>query len=187
MYRKWVVIFQKKSKEILEKRENIWKFGQKCTKFENILKKGRWLCAVIACNKLPEQALTPLGLLGLVIIRWTFLIPLILQWPSSARFSLTACRFSFNQIKWQPSIFPSPSLSLFLRLWQVQSGMSSIGMTGYSWPLPAKSSSIHATFHYNTLSNTYQKILLTYDVSMSRFSLSVRFLKQNWQHKNYHQ
>ena len=39
-------IFQKKGKN-----------GQKCTKLENILKKGRWLCEIIARNKLPEKAL----------------------------------------------------------------------------------------------------------------------------------
>ena len=33
------------------------KYGQKCTKFGNILKKGRWLYAIIACNKLVEKAL----------------------------------------------------------------------------------------------------------------------------------
>ena len=37
-------IFQKKGKKkIVKKGQNIWKFGQKCTKFENILKKGRRL------------------------------------------------------------------------------------------------------------------------------------------------
>ena len=51
------VIFQKKDKKILKKGkkgQNIWKFGQKCTKFENILKKGTWLCAIIALNKVLE-------------------------------------------------------------------------------------------------------------------------------------
>ena len=43
----------KKSK----KGQNIWKFGQKCTKCENILKKGRWLRAIIAHKKLLEKAL----------------------------------------------------------------------------------------------------------------------------------
>ena len=38
--------------------QNIWKFGQKCTKFENILKKGTWLRAIIAHIKLLEKALT---------------------------------------------------------------------------------------------------------------------------------
>ena len=33
------------------------KIVQKCTKFENILKKGRWLRAIIACIKLLEKAL----------------------------------------------------------------------------------------------------------------------------------
>ena len=37
-------------------KKNIWKFGQKCTKFENILEKGRWLHAIIA-HKQPENAL----------------------------------------------------------------------------------------------------------------------------------
>ena len=35
----------------------MWKFAQKCTKFENILKNGRWLYAIIIPNKLLEQAL----------------------------------------------------------------------------------------------------------------------------------
>ena len=39
-----------------KKEHAIWKFGQTCTKFENILK-GRWLCAIIARNKLLEEAL----------------------------------------------------------------------------------------------------------------------------------
>ena len=46
------VIFQKKGK----KWQNIWKFGLKCTKFKNILKKNRWLRAIIAQNKLLEKA-----------------------------------------------------------------------------------------------------------------------------------
>ena len=53
-------IFQKKGKEMLKKgkkRQHIWKFRQKHTKLENILKKGRWLCAIIARNKLLEKAL----------------------------------------------------------------------------------------------------------------------------------
>ena len=33
---------------------NIWKFGQKCTKFKNILKKGWWLHVIIAHNELLE-------------------------------------------------------------------------------------------------------------------------------------
>ena len=44
------VIFQKKVK-------NNWKFGQECTKFENILKKGSCLHAIIARNKQLEKAL----------------------------------------------------------------------------------------------------------------------------------
>ena len=50
-------IFQKKSKKMFKKEQNIWKFGQKCTKFENILKKGKWLRAIITRNKLLEKAL----------------------------------------------------------------------------------------------------------------------------------
>ena len=45
--------FQKKGR----KGQNIWKFWQKCTKFDNILIKGRWLRATIARNKLLEEAL----------------------------------------------------------------------------------------------------------------------------------
>ena len=41
-------IFQKKGK----KGQNILKFGQKCTKFWNPLRKSKWLCVIIACNKL---------------------------------------------------------------------------------------------------------------------------------------
>ena len=36
------------------KGQNIWKVGQKCTKFENILKEDRWLCEIIAHSKLLE-------------------------------------------------------------------------------------------------------------------------------------
>ena len=47
-----------KKKKMLKKSKkgkNMWKFGQKCTKFEHILKKGRWLCEIIALNKLLEK------------------------------------------------------------------------------------------------------------------------------------
>ena len=37
--------------------QNVWKFGQKFTKCENILKKGRCLHAIITFNKLLEKAL----------------------------------------------------------------------------------------------------------------------------------
>ena len=52
--------FQKKDKKgqkNVKKGQNIWKFRQKWAKFENTLKKGRWLCAIIAWNKLLEKAL----------------------------------------------------------------------------------------------------------------------------------
>ena len=50
-------IFQKKSKNVKKgkKGQNIWKFGQKFGKFKNILKKSRWLRAIIARNKLLEK------------------------------------------------------------------------------------------------------------------------------------
>ena len=54
--RAYVRVFIKKAKND-KKWQNIWKFGQKCTTFENILKKGRWLRAIIASNKLLEKAL----------------------------------------------------------------------------------------------------------------------------------
>ena len=41
-----------------KKGQNIGKFGQKCTNFGNILKKGGWLCGIIAHNKMLEKALT---------------------------------------------------------------------------------------------------------------------------------
>ena len=47
----------KKSIKRAKKGQNIWKFGQKCTKSENILEMGMWLCVIIACNKLLEKAL----------------------------------------------------------------------------------------------------------------------------------
>ena len=40
-----------------QKGQNIWKFGQKCTKFENILKKGSLICATIVHMKQLEYAL----------------------------------------------------------------------------------------------------------------------------------
>ena len=46
-------IFQKKGK----KGQNIWKFGQECTKIENILKKGSLMCATIARMKQLEYVL----------------------------------------------------------------------------------------------------------------------------------
>ena len=48
-----LAIFQKKGK----KGQNIWKFGQKCTTFDNILKKGSLMRATIACMKLLEHTL----------------------------------------------------------------------------------------------------------------------------------
>ena len=48
-----LAIFQKKGK----KGENIRKFGQNCTTFDNILKKGSLMLATIACMKLLEHAL----------------------------------------------------------------------------------------------------------------------------------
>ena len=37
--------------------ENLLKVPEKCTKFENILQKDRWLHVIIARNKLPAYAL----------------------------------------------------------------------------------------------------------------------------------
>ena len=51
--------FRKWGKKMLknDKRgRNNWKFGRKCTKSENILKKGRWFGATVAHNKLLEKA-----------------------------------------------------------------------------------------------------------------------------------
>ena len=55
-----VRFFRKRAKKNLkrEKKGKIFEnFWQKCTKFENISKKGRWLRAIIARNKLLEKAL----------------------------------------------------------------------------------------------------------------------------------
>ena len=49
-------IFQKKGKKEekrTKKEQNILKFGQKYTKFENVLKNSR-LCAIFTHNKWPE-------------------------------------------------------------------------------------------------------------------------------------
>ena len=40
-------IFLEKGKKMFKKGQNIEKFGQNCTKFENILKKGKWLRAIL--------------------------------------------------------------------------------------------------------------------------------------------
>ena len=48
----------KKGQKMLKREkigQNIWKFGQIWTKFENNLKTGRWLCAIIARNKLLQK------------------------------------------------------------------------------------------------------------------------------------
>ena len=53
-------IFIKKGKKMFKKDKkgkNTWKFRKKCTKFENFLKQGWWLCEIIARNKLAEMAL----------------------------------------------------------------------------------------------------------------------------------
>ena len=52
--------FKKKGKKMFKKDKkgkNTWKFGKRCTKFENVLKQGWWLSQIIARNKLPEMAL----------------------------------------------------------------------------------------------------------------------------------
>ena len=49
--------FQKKGKKKDKKGQNIRKFGQKCTKLLNTLKKGRSLNAIIPRSKLLEKAL----------------------------------------------------------------------------------------------------------------------------------
>ena len=53
--------FRKRTKKKGKKEQNIWKFGQKCTKLENNLKKGRWLRAIIAHNKLLGKTLPVQG------------------------------------------------------------------------------------------------------------------------------
>ena len=54
-------ISEKKGTKMFKKRQkkgqDIWKFGQKWLKFENILKRGRLLRSIIARNKLLEKAL----------------------------------------------------------------------------------------------------------------------------------
>ena len=52
-------IFQKKDKKMFKK-DKIFENLGKNAKFENIFKKGRSLCAIIARNKLLEKALVSL-------------------------------------------------------------------------------------------------------------------------------
>ena len=59
------VIFQKKRQKNVKKGQNIWKFEQKCTRFEHILTKGKLLHATIARNKLLEKAILPSGLFSI--------------------------------------------------------------------------------------------------------------------------
>ena len=53
------VIFREKRQKNVKKGQNFSKFGQKNTRFENILKKGRQLRRTIERNKLLEKALLP--------------------------------------------------------------------------------------------------------------------------------
>ena len=46
-----------KKKKKKKKMQSIWNFVQKCTKYENIMKKSRWLCVILVHNKLLEKAL----------------------------------------------------------------------------------------------------------------------------------
>ena len=56
-----------------KKGQNIWKYSeQKCTKFEDIFKKGTWLCAIITRNKLLEKTLPT----SWNYISWYVLLPL---------------------------------------------------------------------------------------------------------------
>ena len=48
---------QRHACEFSEKGQYIWNIRQKCSKFENILKKGWWLHVIIARNKLLQQSL----------------------------------------------------------------------------------------------------------------------------------
>ena len=50
--------FQKKVQKKTKNGQNNWKFGQKCTKFENILTKGSLMCATAACMEQLEYALS---------------------------------------------------------------------------------------------------------------------------------
>ena len=58
-------IFQKKGQQwhkhvkISKGGQNIWKFGQKCVKFENILKKVSWLPHAVNCENRPWMIVWP--------------------------------------------------------------------------------------------------------------------------------
>ena len=67
-------IFQKKGKKMLEKSrkgQNVWKFGQKCTKF-GILKKVRWLHAIFTCNKQLEKVMVAQKVVAINILNSLF-------------------------------------------------------------------------------------------------------------------
>ena len=52
--------FSEKTQKSVQKSKkalNIWKVVQKCTECENSLKKGKWLCVIMAHNKLLQKAL----------------------------------------------------------------------------------------------------------------------------------
>ena len=136
------------------------KIWAKMDKISKYFEKGQ----MIVCNNHTQQT----ARIGLDNIRFIRLSNNLINFSNPSYFTVTiisnvfsVSRSSFDHMNWQPSIFPSPSLSLFLCLWQVQFGMSSMGMAVYSWPQQAKNSSINATFHYSTLNDTCQKILET--------------------------
>ena len=58
-------IFSEKGQKKGKKGQNIWKFGQKCKKFENILKKSRWF----ACDYHTHTARKAPDSVNLI---WTF-------------------------------------------------------------------------------------------------------------------
>ena len=55
--RECVRIFRKRAHKKGKKGQNIWKFWEKCTKFEYILKKGSLMRAALACMKQLEYAM----------------------------------------------------------------------------------------------------------------------------------
>ena len=48
------MVFQKKGKKILKQGKVFENLGKKCTKFEDVLEKARWLRALIEHDKLVE-------------------------------------------------------------------------------------------------------------------------------------
>ena len=72
--------FSEKGQKKGKKGQNIWKFGQNCTQFENILKKASLMRATITCIKQLEYALATWEHSKRVLLFWSFVIVVNTLW-----------------------------------------------------------------------------------------------------------